>query len=250
MKTILTEEMKVEIAILMGRKDYFGRNGSIANFKKHFLELTETHLQNGDHTLALQYLRILYNAMEDSFFDGDIFLLRALYLSQKANNLITQIKEQVGVMNDKVTPIELLFFMFVKSRSLQILKKLNLLRVMKNTELRLEKHVEDLSQIIRDKIENEYARNHGFYSSLDKPKLDDYLRIVLTADALLFELYTQKLFHSVHCFVQAEDEMMRFINKNSQSEDYKTLLFVSKLLHSIGNTDNAKYIRYRAERYK
>jgi hypothetical protein len=235
-----------EVRVLMLRTDYFGRNGSLACFEKQFLSLAEFRLAVGHHGLAMQYLRMLYRALEESFFKGGFSLIRAVYLLKRSSRWIRTIEMSLNFDGSTLPFHDLLLIMFVQARNLQILKKTYLWYVMRKTKVNLLKDVEYSYLMIKYKKEDEQEAGFGFFSSLAPSSLSESLYLSLTSDALLFELDRCGLSRSVYS-IEAEEEMLSFLKQHASSEEKETMLLMSKLLYSLGDIPKAKEMRIRVE---
>jgi hypothetical protein len=235
-----------EVRVLMLRTDYFGRNGSLACFEKQFLTLAEFRLAVGHYGLAMQYLRMLYRALEESFFKGGFSLIRAVHLLKRSSRWIRTIEQSLNFDGTALPFQDLLLIMFVQARNLQILKKTYLWYVMRKTKVNLLKDVEYSYLMIKYKKEDEKEGGFGFFSSLAPSSLSESLYVSLTSNALLFELDRCGFSRSVYS-IEAEEEMLSFLKQHTSSEEKETILLMSKLLYSLGDIPKAKEMRIRVE---
>lgn len=254
------DSMEEHLVRLIDSGIYFGSRGAIAYFKKHYLVCAIQDLKKGNHTLAMQYINVLYSAMSASVKGNFFQKARIPHLVYTANKWADKVRatrlnwyasRESGELQivrvaqsdwfTKYESGELHILMSLAARSLQILKKIQLLTVAIKIRSKLLFDLENSFKAIKNKAAKESLINvHGKFLELGPRN-----RTLLMAESLLYELHVDGIY-VLEDSPGVKHRIWMYSMHNERSKNRDTAQIVTRLFRSIGKLKEAEAVATRA----
>lgn len=234
--------LDLQIVRLIDAGQHFGRNGSVATFKRKYIEYVLDDLEVGDHTYIMQYINVLYSAMTSAAKGSLLQKIRVPAFARACIIWADEVMSIDGILLDlDAGGVHVLMSVYV--RRLQLLYKMRCANVQKNMHAHCCEKISETFVAIQKKAEKEKHQPHedGVRSGIGPNK-----RLLLMAEGLLYNLHQDGMW-DLPDHAEIKNRIMlaaSYLASNGESRD--DMQAAARLYRYVGESEQALEVARRA----